>query len=339
MKIKSSQLSAHLKRQGIAPLYLLTGDEPLQMMESADILRDFARRKGYTNRVVLTVETGFSWDSLGQYADNFSLFAGKCFLDIRLGNKSPAKDGIKALLSYCDNPSENTTVLLTTQKLDGAKQKTKWFKALEQAGLIIQVFPLNISELPAWIGKRMHQQGLETTPDVINIIAERSEGHLLACSQEIEKLHLLYGSGRVTAEQVLDSVSNNARYDLFNWVDTVLLGDVRRSVRQLKSMRSEGIEAILILWALNREIRNLCHITYALEHKQTRAQVFKTYRIWSTRQNMVSSALQRYPYSKVWQRFLGKTVEIDRMVKGVGIGNAWDELQLLSVRVAGKRLL
>ena len=338
MKIKSSQLIAHLKRQGVAPLYLLTGDEPLQMMESADILRDFARTQGYTDRVILTVETGFSWDSLGQYADNFSLFASKCFLDIRLGSKSPGNEGTKALLPYCQNPSATTTVLLTTNKLDGSKQKTKWFKALDQAGVVIQVFPLILSELPAWIGQRMSQYGLVASHDVINMIAERSEGHLLACSQEIEKLHLLYGSGKIEMDQVLESVANNARFDLFNWVDTVLAGDVRRCVRQLKSMQGEGIEAILVLWALNREIRNLCHITYALEKRQARAQVFKTFRIWSTRQNIVSNAIKRYPQPKMWRFFLEKTVQIDRIVKGMGEGNAWDELQLLSVRVAGKRL-
>jgi len=64
MRLKPNQLSSHLKRQGFAPIYLLTGDEPLQMMECADSLRTFARNQGFTERVILTVETSFDWSEL-----------------------------------------------------------------------------------------------------------------------------------------------------------------------------------------------------------------------------------------------------------------------------------
>lgn len=338
MKLKPVQLSTHFKQQGLASLYLLTGDEPLQMMECADTLRAFARHQGFSERIVLSVETGFDWSSLDEHANSLSLFATRRLLEIRLSNKSPGTEGTKALIAYANQPPADTVLLVTADKLDASKQKTKWFTALEERGVVIQVWPLAVSELPGWIAQRMKQQDLQASAEVAQMIAERSEGHLLACAQEIEKLRLLYGSGRIDTNQVLEAVADSARFEVFSWMDTILTGDVQRSVRQLQSLRTEGIEPILVAWALNREIRNLCQMTYALRKGQRQEQVFKTYRVWQNRKNIISRALKRHPQPNIWQQFLKKTVQIDRIIKGIESGNPWDEIQQLSLQVAGVNL-
>ncbi len=335
MKLPPLQLTTHLKQQGLAPLYLLTGDEPLQMMECADALRIFARHQGFTERIVLTVDSSFDWKSFDQQTKSLSLFASKRLLEIRLGNKSPGNEGTKALIAYSSYPPTDTLLLITADKLDASKQKTKWFKALDQCGVIISIWPLKVSDLPNWIAQRMNQQGLQASPEVITMIAERSEGHLLACNQEIEKLRLLYGKGQINTTQVLEAVADSARFEVFDWVDTVLAGDVRHSVRQLQGLRREGIEPVLVAWALNREIRNLCRITDALEKGQPIEQLFRTYRVWATRKKAVSSAIKRYLKPHMWQLFLREMVSIDKIIKGVERGNPWDELQQLSLRIAG----
>ncbi|HHB92608.1 MAG TPA: DNA polymerase III subunit delta [Thioploca sp.] len=332
MKIKSNQLKNHLVP--LAPIYLLTGDEPLQMKECADILRTAARKQAFTERVILTVETGFSWSNLDNEANSLSLFASKRLLELHLGNKSPGNEGTKALKSYTDKLPNDTILLITSDKLDASKQKNKWFTNLDKYGVIIQVWPMDISQLPNWIAKRMMQYKLQATTEVINIIAERSEGHLLACSQEIEKLYLLYGSGNITTKQVLDSITDNARFEVFSWVDTILLGNVQRSIRQLQNLRSGKIEAILVAWALDREIRNLSHMAYELQTGQRQEQVFKNYRIWQNRKNIMANAIKRHPHPKTWQQFLKRSLEIERIVKGLHGGNVWDEIQKLSLQIS-----
>ena len=338
MKLKPSQLNNHLKRQGLAALYLLTGDEPLQMMECADTLRTFARHQGFSERVVLTVETGFDWNRLAQNANSLSLFASKRLLEIHLGNKSPGNEGTQALTTYANRPPSDTVLLITADKLDANKQKTKWFTALDERGIIIPIWPLETSQLPTWIAQRLNQRGLQASSEAINLIAERSEGHLLACAQEIEKLSLLYGSNHIDTAQVLEAVADSARFEIFTWVDTVLAGDKPRSVRQLERLRTEGVDPILVTWALTREIRQLSQITSALKRGQQPEAVFKTYRIWSSRKPVISSAIKRYPYPQTWQQFLQQTVSIDCMIKGVESGNPWDELQRLSLEIGGVKL-
>ncbi|BAP57346.1 DNA polymerase III subunit delta [Thioploca ingrica] len=339
MKLKSAQLGQHLQRYGLAPIYLLTGDEPLQLNECADTLRTFARQQGFSERIVLTVEVGFDWNNLIQYANNLSLFASKRLLEVHLNNKLPGNEGSQVLITYVNHLSPQNLLLIIAQKLDTNQQKTKWFTTVDNQGIIIPITTLEGSLLATWITQRLSQSSLQATVEAINIIAERCQGHLLAAAQEIEKLSLLYGASTIDTAQVLEVVADSARFELFAWIDTVLKGEVQQSIRQLAGLRGEGVEPVLITWILNREIRQLCQITYALRQDHLpQQQVFKTYQVWQSRQETVLKAISRYPQSRIWQQFLTKIVKIEQIVKGSAVGNPWDELQRLSLQIAGKNL-
>ena len=43
MRLKAEQLSAHLASKGLASVYIISGDEPLLVQESADIIRTAAK--------------------------------------------------------------------------------------------------------------------------------------------------------------------------------------------------------------------------------------------------------------------------------------------------------
>jgi DNA polymerase-3 subunit delta len=336
MKLKPDQLTNHLQRQGLQSIYLLFGDEALQMMECGDKLRTFARKQGFSERIVLSVETGFSWHELRDQANSLSLFATKRLIELRLTNKSPGDAGSSALIEYAEKPPRDTVLFITADKLDQAKQKSKWFTALEKTGVVIQVYPIEVAKLPEWIAQRMAQVGLQANPDAIQMIADRSEGHLLACAQEIEKLLLLYPKERIEIAHVLESVADSARFEIFDWVDAVLWGDIPRSVRQLQGLQRESCEPVLILWALDKDIRNLAQMAYAISSGQSLEQVFGQFRVWQNRRALINKALQRHKLLK-WHAFLKHSARIDRIIKGAERGNVWDELRSLSLQVAGIR--
>lgn len=336
MKLKVDQLTHHLQRQGLQSIYLLFGDEPLQIMEGGDKLRSFARKQGFSERTVLSVETGFSWHELREQANSLSLFATKRLIELRLGNKSPGDAGSTALIEYAERPPRDTLLFITADKLDQAKQKSKWFTALEKNGAVIQVYPIETAKLPEWIIQRMTQVGLQASPEAVQMIAERSEGHLLACAQEIEKLVLLYPKERIEINHVLEAVADSARFEIFDWVEVVLGGDIPRCVRQLQGLQREGCEPVLILWALDREIRNLAQMAYAMANGQALEQVFGQFRVWQNRRQVINKALQRHKLLR-WHAFLKHSARIDRIIKGAERGNVWDELRSLSLQVAGIR--
>ena len=338
MQIKPEQLDTHLRKQ-LAPLYFISGDEPLRVMEAADAVRAAARLQGYDEREVMTVQAGFDWNSLMSEAGNLSLFSQRRVVDLRIPGGKPGAEGSKALRDYAQQPPDDTLLLITAGKLDKSARSSKWVQALDRAGVVVFVWPLTAQEFPVWIQRRMQQRGLQPGREALKLLADRVEGNLLACVQEIEKLYLLQGEGAVDADAILALVADNARYDVFALVDSALSGKAVRSVRILQGLRAEGLVPQIVLWALSREIRQLAAMAAAVATGQPVQAVITRYRVWpATRKSMLAAVLQRLSATQC-NSLLQHCARIDRISKGQAAGNAWDELLHLTFMLAGNQAL
>ena len=292
MRRRPDQLAAHLHKT-LAPIYLVFGEEPLQAQEAADAIRATTRERGYSEREYLAVETGFNWDTLRQRAASLSLFAGRRLLDLRLGDVKPSDVGAKALSEYAARPAEDTVLLITAGKLDWSTQKTRWFTALDSAGVTVQSTPLELRQLPAWIEKRLRARGLNPTPEAVTLLCDRVEGNLLAATQEIEKLALTVTDQQLTAEAVLATVGDSSRYSIYDLVDAALIGQPERVARIHNGLRSKGVEPVLVNWVLHQEIRVLTALAFAQRQSQPLDVVFAVHKVWDKRKLSLNQALQR----------------------------------------------
>ncbi len=333
MKLRAEQLDAHLAKT-LAPVYVISGDEPLLEAEIVDRIRAAARARGFTDREVLAAEPGFDWSRLAAVAGNRSLFGGRTLIELRLPGGKPGDAGARELMRLAEHPSEETLLVVRCPRLDAAAQRTRWYKALEAAGAAIAVYPVERARLPDWIARRMRARGLEPTPEVVSFLAERVEGNLLAAAQEIEKLLLLHGEGRPDLETVTRAVTDSARFSVFDLADAALEGNPARVARILAGVRAEGTEAVLVLWSLAREVRTLARVAHAVEAGATPARALAEERVWDRRKPLVGRALRRLPAAG-WQRLLRACARIDRIVKGAEAGDAWQELLQLALAVAG----
>ena len=338
MQLKPEQVDTHLRKQ-LAPVYFISGDEPLRVMEAADAVRAAARTQGYDEREVMTVQAGFDWGSLMSEAGNLSLFSQRRVIDLRMPAGKPGAEGSRALRGYAEQPPEDTLLLVTAGKLEKSARESKWVQALDRAGVVVFVWPLGAQEFTAWIQRRMQQRGLQPTAEAVTLLADRVEGNLLACVQEIEKLYLLQGEGSVDAEAIVALVADNARYDVFGLVDSALSGEAVRSVRILQGLHAEGIVPQIVLWALSREIRQLAVMAVAVASGQPVQAVMTRYRVWpAARKSMLAAALQRLPAARC-NTLLQHCARVDRVSKGQAAGNAWDELLQLTLTLAGNQAL
>ncbi len=336
MKLRGGQLAGYLARE-LAPIYLISGDEPLQVAEATDVVRSAARERGYTGREVLNVERSFDWSGLASTASELSLFAEQRLIELRLPGGKPGDAGGKALRAWAGNPPDDCVLLIISAKIDASAQRSKWFQALEKSGVVVQLWPPRPDELPGWIRQRMQARGMQASPEAIALLAERVEGNLLAAAQEIDKLHLLYGGKSLDLLEIVTAVADSARFNIYELVDTALSGDVPRTARTLRGLQGEGIEPVLVLWALAREIRLLEGIALELESGSPLDQALRQNRIWEQRKPVVRQGLQRHNCLS-WQQMLRRAAHIDRVIKGIGKGNPWDELLQLVLLIAGTRL-
>jgi DNA polymerase-3 subunit delta len=337
MRLRPDQLAGHL-RQRLSPVYLISGDEPLQIQEAADAIRAAARAQGFSERQVLHVESNFDWGVLAAEANALSLFAERKIIDLRLPSAKPGDKGSKALVEYTARPPEDNLLLITAGKLEREQQNSKWFKAIDGCGVVVQVWPLDHKTLPGWIQQRLAARGLSATPEAVALLAERVEGNMLAAAQEVEKLAMLYGEGQLDVEAVRGAVADSSRYDVFELADAALAGDAARCARILEGLRGEGDEPVLILWALVREIRTLALIAAEQAGGTPLDALFSQHRIWDKRKPLFRTALGRAP-ARRWQQLLRRAARTDRICKGMEQGSPWDELLQLSLLMAGTRIV
>lgn len=337
MKLYANDLAVYLDKNILAPVYIVSGDEPLQMGETCDLIRHAAHANGYTEREVLDIDKAFDWGHLHMSANSLSLFAQRRIIEVRLPTGKPGDKGGKALRAYVDHMPDDTILLVISGKIDKQTQKAKWYCSLDSAGVSVQVWPIEPRQLPAWVSRRMQQKGMNATREAVSMIVDRVEGNLLAAVQEIEKLRLIYGATDINADHVLDAVVDSTRFDIFTLVDTALQGNAARCTRVLDGLRGEGFEPVLILWAITKEIRALETMAQALETGSTMDQVLTKARVWPKRKPLIEEGLKHHRAAG-WQRMLRTAGSIDRIIKGMAPGNVWDELLQLCLMIGGVRL-
>ena len=333
MRLRIDQLDKHLESP-LLPVYLLGGDEPLQIQEARDAIRSAAGRQGFDERVSLSAETGFDWGTLRAHADSLSLFGDKLIIDLRLVSGKPGDAGARALKDYAANPPADNLLMVTLDKFDRGSASTQWYKALEGAGAAIRTWPVDARSLGGWIRRRAATRGLTISAPAAQALGERVEGNLLACAQEIDKLHMLHGEAQLDLEDVLRSVADSARFDVFDLVDAALAGDTARSIRILHGLREEGVAPPLVAWALTRELRNVSRMAGDLAGGASIDQIMAKHRVWDKRRGLVSSALRRHP-APVWLDILRQAATTDRITKGAGAGSPWDAIESLALAMGG----
>ncbi|MGZ8189002.1 MAG: DNA polymerase III subunit delta [Methylosarcina sp.] len=324
MRLKPEQLDQHLK-QGLAPVYLVSGDEPQQLGEMGDAIRAAGKKAGYETREIFSADTGFDWSYLTVCAGTSSIFSDKKLIDLRLAAATPGGEGSKALMLYCRHLPEDTLLLITTGKLSGDSLKSRWFQAVDKAGVVIQVWPMEGQDLIQWLRQRLQRRGLHADTEEIKLLAAMTEGNLLAAVQEVEKLYVLYGSGQLGAQQILDVVADSSRFDVFKLIDSILLADINRIMKILSVLQAENIAAPIVLWALTREARTLIKIMQALSQGQNREIVYRNHQIRDNRSPMISNALNRLR-RKDLNGILAWSARADRQIKGQEPGDPWETL-------------
>ncbi len=354
--LKADAFEAHLaqaKKNGPHPLYVLTGDEPLLVMELQDQLRAMLTAHGHTEREVMVQEKGFDWSSLMNAGQTMSLFGDKRYVELRIPTGKPGRDGADAIKQFCaqiqaqvsaKDPVDTVTCIFLP-RVDFQTQKSAWFTALDEAGVAVRIDPIDRTHLPNWIAARLKKQGQqveagEAGQRALQFMANQIEGNLIAAHQEVQKLGLLYPEGVLTEENIRDAVLNVARYDVFQLTESLLAGDLARFNRMVDGLQGEGTPLVLILWSVTEEVRLLNRLRQGVDQGDNLSMLMKMNRVWGNKERLIPQALQRLNTDRL-QKALTVLSGLDKQSKGLQIrrgdgpvleklpSEPWDGLRML----------
>lgn len=304
------------------------------------MLRAHFASLGFADVNRMTVETGFDWSALDHSTRSLSLFAERRYIELRLPTGKPGDAGAAFLERFAGDRVEDTVLVVLCGKLDKKLLASRWCRAVARQGVVIDGGAVPAARLPSWIQQRFTGLGVSCAPEVAARLAYYVEGNLLAADQEVRKLALILPHGASLDERRLESVmADHARFSVFAFVDACVAGQADRCLRILRSLRQEGTEPVVMVWALARESRTLNLLGADLKAGCAREEALRRHRIWSSRASLVISALKRLGISRLCA-IHANIARLDRLAKGhefevVGSDNVWMEIERVALAICG----
>ena len=331
MQLKPQQLAGALQKK-LASIYLISGDEPQQISELSDLVRATAKDRGFLCREIYFVDKQFNWLQLGAATDTLSLFDDKKIIELKLPEKLDTPSS-QALADYCRHSPDDNLMLLTSAKLSKESQKQAWFQAVDQLGCAIQVWPLAGQELLRWLEEKLRQRGMTAESDALRLLADKTEGNLLAAAQDIEKLFVLHGPVRIGKAQVTEMVADNSRYDVFQLVESVLAARVDKALKILASLKAEGLSPAIVVWAIAREARLLVGYKSSA-NPELKDRLLKANNVWGDRKQLVELSAKKLSHVNL-NHVLALAAKADRQLKGQELGDVWGTLLDACLNLSG----
>ncbi|MGE9550841.1 DNA polymerase III subunit delta [Erwinia amylovora] len=333
IRIYPEQLSAQL-HEGLRACYLLTGNEPLLLQESLDAVRAAAQQQGFTEHFSIAVDTHTDWDAIFSTCQALSLFASRQTLMLTLPENGPNAAIAEQLVRLSTLLHADILLMLRVSKLTKAQENSAWFKALSTHAVVVPCQTPEQAQLPRWVAARAKSMKLSLDDAATQLLCYCYEGNLLALSQALERLSLLWPDGKLTLPRVEQAVNDAAHFTPFHWVDALLAGKSKRSQHILRQLQAEDSEPVILLRTVQRELMMLLTLQRQMNNTPLRT-LFDQHRVWQNRRPLFSEALQRLSAKQLAQA-INLLMRIELTLKQDYGQSVWSELETLSLLLCTK---
>jgi DNA polymerase-3 subunit delta len=334
VRIKPETLNNQLTK-GLDSLYFVFGAEFLLIEQSLNQINAAAKKAGFDEKISFEIDGRFDWGIITAEIANISLLSPRRIIQCRLKSGKIGLKGSKALTALAMGIPSDILLIISTEKLDMAQQKSKWFKTLEQRANVIQHWEVSAAQLVGWVSNHMASIGLTANKAVAQSIAFNTEGNLLASMQEIQKLKMMYPDGEINTKKFLEQAQEQSKYSVYGLIDAALLGDVLQLNKIYNTLSSSPAMPIQLSSSLYRELKSLITMSIELHQNNNINAILQQHRVWAKRKPALTNVLKRHPYQQL-QKMLLLLGRIDRAIKGMDNLAVVDALRSLLLNLAGK---
>jgi len=313
MRIYHNQLINTLN-QGIKPVWLIFGDEPWQKNDSLRQIKAHAQQQGFAELIRFSADDKFDWQQILDEYQSLSLFANQRIIEIELTSGKIGDKGSKLMLELAEQLHNDVMLIFHGPRLDASSSNRKWFKTLTNHGCYLPLYDLEGKSLQQWLQRQTQQLNLKLDSAIFPFITELFEGNILALEQELQKLSILHGQEFITLEQAQQLVINQAKFNPFQLIDALLLGDLTKVIRILDQQQQEGAAVGQLIWFIHKEIKQLFAMQAKLQQGINQAELFKEYRIWDKRKPLYQHALSTIKIKDV-KLALARIADVDLISK------------------------
>ena len=335
IRLYPEQLRAQLT-EGLRAAYLLLGNDPLLLQESQDAVRQAAAAQGFEEHHTVSIDASTDWNALFSLCQAMSLFASRQTILLLLpenGTNAAINEQLATLISLLH---DDLLLICRGNKFTKAQENAAWVTQLANRSVLITCQTPEQAQLPKWLAARARQLKLQLDDAASQLLCYCYEGNLLALSQALERLALLWPDGKLTLPRVEKAVNDAAHFTPFHWLDALLAGKSKRALHILQQLRMEGSEPVILLRTLQRELLMLVTLKRQSAQVPLRTLLDK-HRVWQNRRPLITDALNRLSAAQLRQAvtLLSRTELTLKKDYGQSV---WAELESLSLLLCHKAL-
>ncbi|GKV90783.1 DNA polymerase III subunit delta [Pectobacterium carotovorum] len=335
IRLYPEQLTAQL-HEGLRGCYLVFGSDPLLLQESLDSIKRVAQQHEFSEHFSFILDLHTDWDAIFSTCQALSLFASRQSLLLVLPENGPNAAMGENLVKLSGLLHPDILLILRGHKLTKAQENSAWFKALAQDSVYINCLTPEQAQLPRWVAHRAKSMKLTLDEQATQLICYCYEGNLLALSQALERLALLYPDGKLTLPRVESAVNDAAHFTPFHWLDALLAGKGKRAWHILQQLKQEDCEPVILLRTLQRELLQLLALKRRMSDTPLRT-LFDQQKVWQNRRDLLTQALQRLSLQQL-QQAVRLLTQVEITLKQDYGQSVWSELESLAMLLCGKAL-
>lgn len=258
------ELIQQIKKNDIAPVYLLCGDEYQISKLMAKQLKEQLVAPTFENlNYIKYDERKHTLFDVVTFCETMPFMSEKRMVfvaDDHLLYGAVGDEEADALVSYLKGPNSSTCLVFLTRRQD---KKRKITKALYQYGTVVESPRADRQDLENWILKRLKVGGKQTDRETMNALVEGleylekgSRMTLEDVDNELEKImSFAKERTRITKEDVLLVLARGMEQSIFRMLELLGMGQTRESLDVLNSLFEMGEPVGRILYMIVRQLR------------------------------------------------------------------------------------
>lgn len=332
IKVSDSQLNVKLVQHDNLRYFITLGNDPYLQFTVQEQIKKKLRDRGFEEQTTFTIDNHTDWQQIVESSQAISLFSKKILLILQFGDTALTTIISKKLDELTDNLSLDVSLLIALSKITKAQENATWFKALTEHAMMINCNTPGIEQFPQWIKQQLQQRSLNLEQQSIDLLSYYYEGNLLALSQTLEQLKLLYPTGKISYDELAQNINDSAIFTPYHWIDALIMGKTKRSVHILQQLKMNAIEPLILLRVIQRELILLINLKKFSTNLNLKA-AYDEYKVWQTRRNIITPYLSRITLMQLYQT-LNKLAEMEIILKHDYQSTVWlhfDELNLLFI--------
>jgi DNA polymerase-3 subunit delta len=292
-------LLLELRSKSLRPVYLFHGEEDFLSDEATEAVIHAALAEG-ERAFNLDIVYGSNADAreIISHASSYPVRAEHRVVVVRELERLPENE---LLAGYIQNPLSSTCLILVSAKPDFRK---KPYVTARQNGMVVECKPMYESNIPAWIARRVRQQGKEIDPEACRVLLAYTGSSLREIQNEIDKLFVFVGEKTaISSDDIVSVVGRSKEFNVFELQRALGARNAGDATEIMERMLNAGESPTVIIIMLTRYFTLLWKLTELRKKGMTGKELASRLRINPYFLTEYTDAVGRYTVAEIERSF------------------------------------